>query len=145
MPFNNKLCILFIDLFSDLYKLAVMKILLLKQKTSVCASQTRSPCTHSKKEMETSNNGADRSAQSNSQRNESLCTSTQSIKEESSCTVYSRKRQSCEFTRPANEQTSQRVHVSSPTQTYKETDQALQTDRPLHLCAVTAQSEKEQP
>ena len=99
-----------------------MKILLLKQKTSVCASQTRSACTHSNKEMETSNNGADRSAQSNSQTKE--CASTQSIKEESSCTVYSRKRQSCEFTRPANEQTSQRVHVSSPTQTYKETDQA---------------------
>ena len=49
---------------------AVMKMLLLKQKTSVCASQTRSACTHSNKEMETSNNGADRSAQSNSQTKE---------------------------------------------------------------------------
>ena len=47
-----------------------MKIQLLKQKRSICASQTRSACTHSNKEMETSNNGADRSAQSNSQTKE---------------------------------------------------------------------------
>ena len=103
---------------------AVM-ILLLKEKRSVCASQTRSACTHSNKEMETSSNGADcLHSRTVKQRNGSFCTSTQTFKEESSCSVYIRKRQSCEFTRPAKEKMSQRVHVSSLTQAQKETDQA---------------------
>ena len=73
MSFKNKLCILFIDLFSDLHKLCCdedTSANLLEQKRSVCSSQTRSACTHSNKEMETSNNGADRDAQSNSQTRE---------------------------------------------------------------------------
>ena len=71
MPFNNKLCILFIDLFSDLYKLCCDEDTATKtENISLRISQTRSACTHSNKEMETSNNRADRSAQSNSQTKE---------------------------------------------------------------------------
>ena len=65
MSFENKNVFYLLIYFQIYINCAVMKILLLKQKGSVCASQTRSACTHSKKEMETSNNGADWSAQSN--------------------------------------------------------------------------------
>ena len=65
MPFNNKLCILFIDLFSDLFKLCCDEDIATKTE-NISFAHPR-PDQHVHIEIETSNNGADRSAQSNSQ------------------------------------------------------------------------------
>ena len=126
MSLKNKLYIIFTDLFSDLYKLCCDKETATKTEKNQYAHPKPDQHVHilTKKWKPLTTEQSGLHSRTVKHRNGSFCTSTLSIKEEPSCTVYKRKRQLCEITRQANEQTSQRVHVSSPTQTHKGTDQA---------------------
>ena len=88
MSLKSKIGILFIDLFSDSYKLCCDEdTATIKQKRSVCPDQHVHILTKKCKPLTTEQIGLH--SRKVKQRNGSFGTFTQSIKEESSCTVYS--------------------------------------------------------